>query len=491
MGEFNRGMGDPRAGSGWETPAPGQGTQQPSLREKLDASKRGRAQGETAPVPGSAEGATEGQLFAVAAPGQDAGPDYGYQRFRLHRNEELSVYAQERDERRALDSRLRHLIVLVVATVLVFLAVILLPSNVFDYDWVPHRSAAWYVKYLSQNVGDLVSLVTTGHAANSYAIVVFTALVMAASGAALGATGACYQGALKNAMASPSTLGVMSGGTVGSVVYVLANYSSESAEVSSSDLSVSLGTLASSVNQMDLGTYVTVLFGQSLCALVGCFLVVGLVLAIARIAGHGKVSNTALIISGQVFATVATSAITLVRYYLTVVAPGSAALTAVQNLQNGTVSATTTLVGVLIVVVPIAICLVLLFGMTHKLNLLAFSDEEARSMGLNVNRTRNAMVALCTLLTALVVSFCGAVGYVGFMVPLIVRRIVGSDFRYVVPASAAAGAIMLMVTYYLTSLNFIGMVSGRGLGMFTSIIGSVVFIVTVIRQRGRRNIDWV
>ncbi len=463
-----------------------------SLREKLDATKREREQESATQVPGEKEQLEEGQLFSNTRDEVGTGPDYGYQRFRLHKNEELSAYTRAQDARYAMDGRMVRIIIMIIVTILVFFATLFIPNNIFNYGDMSGHDLAWFGRIASQNIGDFISLITTGVAANSYDIIVFTMIVMAFTGAALGATGACYQGALKNAMASPSTLGVMSGGTVGSVIYVLVNYSTEEGSGSSSGAaSVSLGDLANQVAQLDVFTYIYTMFGQAFCSLIGCFIVVGLVMTIARLAGHGKVSNTALIISGQVFATLATSVITVVRYYLTVTAPDSAALESVQNLQNGSVSATTNIIGVLIVIIPIAICLAFLFGMCGRLNILAFSDEEARSMGINTNRTRNIMVGLCTLITAIVVSFCGSVGYVGFMVPLIVRRIIGSDFRYVVPASALAGAIMMMVTYFLTTLNFPGVSAGRGLGMFTSIIGSIVFIITVIRQRRSANVDWV
>ena len=109
-------------------------------------------------------------------------------------------------------------------------------------------------------------------------------------------------------------------------------------------------------------------------------------------------------------------------------------------------------------------------------------------MGISTMATRNFMVAICTIMTALVVSFCGTVGFVGFLIPHIARRIVGPDFRYYIPASICMGAIYLLLAHYIMNLG--GFLAGS-LGTFTSLIGVVFFIAVAIRQRARGNVDWI
>ena len=461
---------------------------EPEQQSMADALAKHRERKGTTLAPGQGEQVQEGSLFSPPKDNAASmGPDYGYSRMRLHKSDTLSAYTAQQDQRYALDPRLKKTIVMGIATLCVFLLVCVLPNG-FLNPTIVNTDFAWFTNKLAGNVGEIFQLLTTGTSQGTYHVVIFTAIVTAFVGAGLGACGACYQGALKNAMASPTTLGIMSGGTVGSVIYVLLNYSPTE---NTTDYSiVSLGDIGASLNNVDVLTYIQIFFGQALCSLAGCFIVVGIVVSIAMIAGRGKVSNTALVIAGTVISSVASAVIQLVRYYLTIVAPQSDALSAITDLQNGSAATFTTGIGVLLVVVPITLCLVALFFLRHRLNILTFSDEEARSMGINTRRTRNLMVAVCTVMTAVVVSFYGMVGMVGFMVPLIARRIVGSDARYVIPAAMLAGACFMLITYYVSTLGIMALGSGKGLGMFTSILGAIVFVVTIIKQRGRRNIDW-
>lgn len=83
--------------------------------------------------------------------------------------------------------------------------------------------------------------------------------------------------------------------------------------------------------------------------------------------------------------------------------------------------------------------------MCHKLNILMLGDEVAISLGLKVEQTRMMFIALASLLAASAVSIVGLLGFVGLIVPHITRLIIGSDQRYLIPASAISGAALLMV----------------------------------------------
>ena len=83
--------------------------------------------------------------------------------------------------------------------------------------------------------------------------------------------------------------------------------------------------------------------------------------------------------------------------------------------------------------------------MCHKLNILMLGDEVAISLGLKVEQTRMIFIALASLLAASAVSIVGLLGFVGLIVPHITRLIIGSDQRYLIPASAIFGAALLMV----------------------------------------------
>jgi iron complex transport system permease protein len=88
--------------------------------------------------------------------------------------------------------------------------------------------------------------------------------------------------------------------------------------------------------------------------------------------------------------------------------------------------------------------LVLSVILSQKLNILALGDETATSLGLRVEKTRMTFIALASLLAASAVSVVGLLGFVGLIVPHITRQIIGSDHRYLLPASALSGASLLM-----------------------------------------------
>ena len=115
-------------------------------------------------------------------------------------------------------------------------------------------------------------------------------------------------------------------------------------------------------------------------------------------------------------------------------------------------------------------------------------------MGLSPERTRWLMVGICTFITAIIISFCGNIAFVGFSVPLIVRRYVGPDFNYLIPASAVAGTAFLLLTQMITNLDIFAMFGlnfPTSVSMLTSLIGAIVFAVVTLSQRGSRNVDWL
>ena len=296
--------------------------------------------------------------------------------------------------------------------------------------------------------------------------------------------GCIFQGALKNALASPSTLGVMSGGTLGTLVFTLL-FGVPAAE--ETVRAVTASELQSQLDAMDLPTYIFATQGRAICSLVGCFAIVALVLLIAHIAGRGKVSKVALLIAGQVFTALIAGVIAVIRTWIIMYGTVDQQA-AIQTIAGGSVSDIVGPTSLAALAVPIIIGTVIIMFMRQRLNLLAFNEDEARSMGLKTAFTRNLVIIVCTVLTGIVVSFVGAVGFVGFLVPHLARKVIGPDFRYLVPTSMLFGALFLLFANYL--MNLTSLFSGS-LGTLTSIVGIVFFIIVAVRERARGNVDWV
>jgi iron complex transport system permease protein len=101
--------------------------------------------------------------------------------------------------------------------------------------------------------------------------------------------------------------------------------------------------------------------------------------------------------------------------------------------------------GQVVIVAPVVMaCVVLTVLFGRDLNLLLTGEETARNLGMNVERVKWQLLLLSSLLTGICVAFAGIIGFVGLIIPHIIRILVGPDHRYLVPASALAGAMFLV-----------------------------------------------
>ncbi|HUU37056.1 MAG TPA: iron ABC transporter permease [Candidatus Desulfaltia sp.] len=128
----------------------------------------------------------------------------------------------------------------------------------------------------------------------------------------------------------------------------------------------------------------------------------------------------------------------------------------------------------------IAVGLILLFLLRWRLNVLSMSDEEARSLGVNVRREKMLVIAATTLITAAGTSIVGIIGWVGFIVPHFVRLMFGADNRLVIPMSAAMGAsIMLVADDIIRGVSALEI----PIGIFTSLVGIPIFLALLKKTK--------
>jgi iron complex transport system permease protein len=128
----------------------------------------------------------------------------------------------------------------------------------------------------------------------------------------------------------------------------------------------------------------------------------------------------------------------------------------------------------------IAIGLILLFLLRWRLNVLSMSDEEARSLGVNVRREKLLVIGAATLITAAGTSIVGIIGWVGFIVPHFVRLMFGADNRRVIPMSAAMGAsIMLVADDIIRGVSSFEI----PIGIFTSLVGIPIFLILLKKTK--------
>ena len=267
-------------------------------------------------------------------------------------------------------------------------------------------------------------------------------LVGMLAGAALGVSGAVMQGIFSNPLADPGIIGVSGGASFGAV------------------LAVALGLSAQSLYYMPF------------FALGGALLAVGIALVLSM--RKGKIPIMVLLLAGitvSMFMGALTSGVLTfmnensIREFL---------FWTVGGLDYRRWEHVSLAVG------PITIGTIFLCMMARHINIMVLGEEEARSLGVPVARLRIILLFIVTLTTATAVCVSGAIGFVGLIVPHIMRLLLGPDHRTLLPASAIGGAL------FLVSCDLIGrMILPVGevrVGIITALLGAPYFLYLLHRM---------
>ena len=111
--------------------------------------------------------------------------------------------------------------------------------------------------------------------------------------------------------------------------------------------------------------------------------------------------------------------------------------------------------------------------------------RSAMSLGVNTRSVMLVSMAVATLLSAIAVSFVGIIGFIGLVAPHIMRRFVGNDYRYLIPASAVTGALLLIAADTFARMVIAPVI--LPIGAITSLLGAPVFLVLLFRGFGSRD----
>ena len=120
--------------------------------------------------------------------------------------------------------------------------------------------------------------------------------------------------------------------------------------------------------------------------------------------------------------------------------------------------------------------------MRWRINILSLNEEEAQSLGINVQRNRWAVIAAATIITAAAVSLCGIVGWVGLVIPHIARMIVGPDHKILLPVSVSIGACYLLI---IDTVARTATAAEVPLSILTAIIGAPFFAYLLRKTGGK------
>ena len=268
-------------------------------------------------------------------------------------------------------------------------------------------------------------------------------------GAILAISGAVMQGLFRNPLAAPSLIGVSSGASVGaSVVIVLAGAWLQS--------NTALGLSLVAVG-----------------AFIGSFLVTVLVYRLSTSALGTSV--TTMLLAGIAVSALAGAVSGLFSYYA-----DNEMLRQISIWQMGNLS-TANWQRVLVLAV-VAILVLSLFPRESKsLNALLLGESEARHLGIDVQQVKRKLILLTTLGIGTAVAIGGMIGFVGLIVPHIVRLLIGPDHRWLLPASALAGGVLLLLAD--TIARIIIAPTELPTGILTAILGAPFFIMLLVQQR--------
>jgi len=261
-------------------------------------------------------------------------------------------------------------------------------------------------------------------------------------GGSLACAGAAYQGVFQNPMAAPDILGASSGAAFGAALAILLHLS---------------------------GTF-TMVF-----AFCGSIVTVVLVMFIAARAKGKRVLG--LILAGIMVSSLISSGTSLIK----LVADPEDQLPAITYWLMGSLNGTAPK-DVWFALIPMLIGLLPLFLLRWRINILTLGDEEARIMGVNARLLRAAVILSATLVTAAAVSVSGVIGWVGLVVPHLTRRMVGNNYRHLIPASALFGAVFLLMVDNLSRNLFATEIP---IGILTSFIGAPFFLYLITREGER------
>lgn len=383
-------------------------------------------------------------------------------------NDETSLF-QKSEKKREKKWGTVTLLFLIYAGVFFFSLLFLVEYSTTSAVW--QWSAAYMLRIVRQNIDNLYNFILGNGAPGGINYQIIRYLIVGLVGASLASCGALMQGTFRNVLAGPSTLGVQSGGTLGNMIYVLLFCSStESIIVYSYE---ELQEVAQQTTFFDRNI-------QQLLVLGGCLFGVLLVVGIATIAGRGKVSSSAMILAGTVFSSVIGSFCALIQYYIIMKDPSDPRIDVIRSLAMGSLDRVYSLEHFCSMAVILIPCIIIMALVSGKMNMLAFGEEAARTMGMNVKRYKFIMMGVSTLMTAVVVAYVGQIGFIGFMVPQIIRKVIGPDFRRLFPASVAFGALLITIIYDVARI--VGLTNS--LNLFTSVIGSIVMLFVLLNKKG-------
>ncbi|MDU7886107.1 MAG: iron ABC transporter permease [Clostridium perfringens] len=268
-------------------------------------------------------------------------------------------------------------------------------------------------------------------------------LLGAFAGMALAMVGVIMQATIQNPLGDPYILGLSSGASLGATFSILIGFS---------------GVLSN--------------FGAPLGAFLGALMASIFVYFLAKIGG--RITPFKMILAGMVISSICSSLTSLIIF----LSKDNEGISTVNFWMMGSLAGaewSNIVLPILISVIP----LIYFFTQYRNLNLMVLGDETSITLGLNIERYRKIYMILSSLITGVIVSVCGTIGFVGIMIPHIVRLIFGTDHKTLLPFSALVGAIFLIWADVIARCAITNM--ELPIGIITSVIGAPFLLWLMVK----------
>ena len=266
-------------------------------------------------------------------------------------------------------------------------------------------------------------------------------------GASLSVAGASFQALLRNPLADPYVLGVSSGAAVGSIIALLIE------------------------NQLSVSPAYSGLL-TPFCASIGAGAAIAAVYFLGR--RDGRIDSSTLLLCGIIASSFLSA---IVMFLMSTLSGGN--LRGYSYWLMGSFSTLPPNSLLYLLGIGFLVGAGAIYTTASDLNLLLAGEKEAMHLGVDVHRVQIVVYVAASILTGLAVSVSGAIGYVGLLIPHVMRLIFGSDHRMLIPASALGGAIALVIAD--TGARTIVAPSELPVGAVTAVIGAPFFIYLLRR----------
>lgn len=274
------------------------------------------------------------------------------------------------------------------------------------------------------------------------------------AGGGLAVSGLVMQTVLKNPLASPTTLGVSNAAVFGANFAIIVVGAGAFHSTHGSWLSISNPYLVSTFSFLS------------------AIIAAGSILLLARLK---NLNASAIVLAGVAVSAIFQAGTTLIQYFASDTQVASAVYWTFGDLGRASYKTD------LIMFIVVAVSTLFFFLKRWDFSAMSGGIAYAKTLGVNTRFMTIMSLLLASLITSVTVSFLGIIGFVGLTAPQFMKRIVGDDYRYLLPSSFLAGALLLLISDILGRLPVFG--TSVPVGVVTSLIGGPVFLAILLRRK--------